>query len=87
MDVREHQDFGHGLRPGTDRDINCSSCIREDAMPFHVGDAVEVSLSDAGWLSATVTSATGKEVVVRTARGTTNLVYLYGGKSDRLRKV
>jgi hypothetical protein len=28
--VREHRGFGHGLAPGTDRDINCGSCTRED---------------------------------------------------------
>jgi hypothetical protein len=33
MRVREHRGFGHGLRPGTDRDINCPSCKREDAAP------------------------------------------------------
>lgn len=29
MRVREHLGFGHGLQPGTDRDINCLSCISE----------------------------------------------------------
>lgn len=28
--VREHQGFGHGLAPGTDRDLGCPSCTRED---------------------------------------------------------
>ena len=31
MRVREHHGFGHGLRPGTAADINCSACQREDA--------------------------------------------------------
>jgi hypothetical protein len=31
MQVREHQGFGHGLAPGQTRDMNCASCIREDA--------------------------------------------------------
>lgn len=31
MRVRNHQGFGHGLRPGTDSDMNCLSCQREDA--------------------------------------------------------
>ena len=31
MRVREHRGFGHGLRPGTDRDINCGSCQAEQA--------------------------------------------------------
>lgn len=31
MRVRDHRGFSHGLRPGTDRDINCGSCIQEDA--------------------------------------------------------
>lgn len=30
MRVREHRGFGHGLRPGEDRDLNCPSCKRED---------------------------------------------------------
>jgi hypothetical protein len=30
MNVRHHQGYGHGLRPGTSKDINCPSCIRED---------------------------------------------------------
>lgn len=29
--IRRHQGFSHGLRPGTTRDINCVSCQREDA--------------------------------------------------------
>lgn len=32
MRVRHHQGFGHGLEPGTDRDINCPSCKREDTV-------------------------------------------------------
>jgi hypothetical protein len=31
MQVREHPGFGHGLRPGQAGDLNCASCIREDA--------------------------------------------------------
>jgi hypothetical protein len=31
MRVRNHKGFGHGLKPGTDEDINCSSCIKEKA--------------------------------------------------------
>jgi hypothetical protein len=31
MRVRQHKGFGHGLRPNTDQDINCTSCIREHA--------------------------------------------------------
>jgi hypothetical protein len=31
MQVREHHGFGHGLAPGQTRDLNCASCIREDA--------------------------------------------------------
>ncbi len=30
MRVREHHGFGHGLRPGTSDDVNCTSCIREN---------------------------------------------------------
>lgn len=30
MRVREHHGYGHGLRPGEDRDINCPNCRRED---------------------------------------------------------
>lgn len=26
---RRHRGFSHGLRPGTDHDINCISCQRE----------------------------------------------------------
>lgn len=29
MRVREHHGYGHGLRPGEDRDLNCPSCKRE----------------------------------------------------------
>lgn len=29
MRVRNHQGYGHGLRPGTDRDINCADCTAE----------------------------------------------------------
>lgn len=29
MRIREHRGFGHGLRPGTDEDINCPSCKAE----------------------------------------------------------
>lgn len=28
--VREHRGFGHGLRPGENRDLGCPSCTRED---------------------------------------------------------
>lgn len=28
--VREHRGYGHGLRPGEDRDLNCPSCKAED---------------------------------------------------------
>ena len=31
MRIREHKGFGHGLRPGTDEDINCLSCQKEKA--------------------------------------------------------
>jgi hypothetical protein len=31
MRVRHHHGFGHGLAPGTGWDMNCPSCIREDA--------------------------------------------------------
>lgn len=31
MRVRNHKGFGHGLRPGTDQDMNCLSCQREQA--------------------------------------------------------
>jgi hypothetical protein len=31
MRVREHQGFGHGLAPGTDHDMNCTSCQSERA--------------------------------------------------------
>ncbi len=31
MRVREHNGFGHGLRPGTDHDMGCGSCKRERA--------------------------------------------------------
>lgn len=31
MRVRHHHGFSHGLAPGTDRDINCTQCMREDA--------------------------------------------------------
>lgn len=31
MRVREHAGYGHGLRPGTNSDINCPSCKAEDA--------------------------------------------------------
>jgi hypothetical protein len=31
MRVREHHGWGHGLPPGTDRDINCRACRREQA--------------------------------------------------------
>ena len=30
METRNHGNWGHGLRPGDTRDINCPSCIRED---------------------------------------------------------
>lgn len=29
--TREHGNWGHGLQPGTDADLNCVSCQREDA--------------------------------------------------------
>lgn len=29
MRIREHKGWGHGLRPGEDRDINCCACKRE----------------------------------------------------------
>ena len=29
MRIREHDDYGHGLEPGTDRDLNCLSCRAE----------------------------------------------------------
>lgn len=28
--IREHKTYGHGLAPGTDRDMNCPSCRKED---------------------------------------------------------
>lgn len=31
MNIRHHNGFGHGLRPGTDYDINCLSCQQERA--------------------------------------------------------
>lgn len=31
MRVIHHRGFGHGLRPGTNHDINCCSCQREVA--------------------------------------------------------
>ena len=31
MEIRNHGNWGHGLRPGTTSDINCQSCKREDA--------------------------------------------------------
>jgi hypothetical protein len=40
MNVRHHHGFSHGLRNGTTRDINCGSCIQEDATrTAHVGIA------------------------------------------------
>lgn len=29
MRSRVHRGFGHGLRPGSDQDLNCTSCKRE----------------------------------------------------------
>jgi hypothetical protein len=29
--VRQHKGYGHGLRPGTDHDMNCPSCQRDRA--------------------------------------------------------
>ena len=29
MRIREHGDYGHGLEPGTDHDLNCLSCRSE----------------------------------------------------------
>jgi hypothetical protein len=29
MRIRHHHGFGHGLRPGEDRDLNCTSCKSE----------------------------------------------------------
>lgn len=31
MDVRNHKNWGHGLKPGTTEDINCHACKREKA--------------------------------------------------------
>ena len=31
MRVREHHGFGHELRPGETRDINCTACKQEQA--------------------------------------------------------
>ena len=31
MRIIEHQNWGHGLRQGTDHDINCTACLREHA--------------------------------------------------------
>jgi hypothetical protein len=31
MEIREHQGFSHGLRPGEHGDMGCTSCQREDA--------------------------------------------------------
>lgn len=31
MNIRVHRGFGHGLKPGRLSDMNCGSCIREDA--------------------------------------------------------
>lgn len=39
MRIRNHHDFGHGLRDGTDEDINCLSCQREK----HDGDTPDIS--------------------------------------------
>lgn len=32
MRIREHHEFGHGLAPGTDEDINCNACKAEKAL-------------------------------------------------------
>ena len=29
MRIREHRGYGHGLRPGTDWDMNCPNCQRD----------------------------------------------------------
>lgn len=33
VNTRNHHGWGHGLRPGEMRDINCTACRREDGVP------------------------------------------------------
>lgn len=51
MRIRQHKGFGHGLRPGTDQDINCSSCKRERAegvepVIVEAGSVLDTQVSD-----------------------------------------
>lgn len=50
-----------------------------------VGQPVEIKLSDAPWMPATVTSVSGTEAEVQTSKGTYFYVNLYDGASPRLR--
>jgi hypothetical protein len=38
MRVRWHRSYGHGLRPGEDRDLGCPNCTREDRNRVPCGD-------------------------------------------------
>ena len=42
FDVRNHDGFGHGLKPGTTEDINCGACKRERA------EGIEPHITKAG---------------------------------------
>lgn len=54
MEIREHGNWGHGLRPGTTSDINCGSCKREDASRWscHTHEQVISTMTEARELVA-----------------------------------
>jgi hypothetical protein len=45
MDVRNHKNWGHGLKPGTTEDINCHACKREKA----AGKVPDITKAGEAW--------------------------------------
>ena len=52
MEIRNHGNWGHGLKPGTTSDINCPSCKREDEPKrWRLGDGtIRLTRAEASWL-------------------------------------
>jgi hypothetical protein len=83
MRIRHHHGFGHGLRPGEDRDLNCTSCKSEreaGTEPIITGSddrtpgpdeekAREVRLLSAGRLSLAVVDNNGVTLREREGMG------------------
>jgi hypothetical protein len=63
MDIREHHGYGHGLRPGTTRDINCPSCRRENEYREIFAPAPPAITVNRRWFYTIVPADVGKRFI------------------------